>query len=767
MSNFAELLITLAVVVALGAALCAWRPRAAPLIGAGAAIVAALLVGWMWWTVTPARIDLPWFQPTGSRLVLGMDPLGAPMAVFSAVLAAVTLLYTAGYLPRHLSEHGHHIREQGRFCVLMLGFMATMLLLVMVGDLIVLFGALELTALMSFLLIGFDRDDPQARRAARVALVVTAGSSLLFLLGALSIAVDQGTTVIAEIRPERVSAIAAGCLIAGVLAKSAQMPLHFWLPRAMVAPTPVSAYLHSAALVAAGVFVALRLRPLMAGSPGVLTAMVWIGLASALIGGLLALSADGLKSILAYSTIAQYGHVLALIGLGGDHGLVGAAFFLFAHGVCKSALFLTAGAVTSANGTDRLSNARGNWRDLPVLAAVSAIAAAGLAGLPLTVGYFKEELFFATAAGRGPGTVVVATAAAALTVAYIGRFWIGVFGNRERAAPALPMALLVLPVALLAGVVLVAGIVVDPLARVSMGAGTIAAGHRVSAEIAYHLEPRVELWMTAAAWALGGVLLWRRRDYTGRLAAGLSRLSARLGPATLAAGLDDVSTEASDWLHRMELRDLRDRIASVLIPAAALIALGIIATGRLAAPVGPFSWHDIPLAAALLTTAAAALIVVRARDHMDIILLLSFVGFALAVTFSIARAPEVALVVVIIETLLTMLFVTLFTQIPKPQSGAPNPAERADARRPRHTRRGVWIAVVAGISAFWVAWFSLGERFPEATAQDFVAFAELAHAGDAVSAIIADFRGLDTLVEITVLGVAILGALSITRGRAR
>ncbi len=171
-----------------------------------------------------------------------------------------------------------------------------------------------------------------------MALVVTGGSALLFLIGLLLARAEQGTTVLAELEvPEgRLSALAAGCLIVGVLAKSAQMPLHVWLPRAMIAPTPVSAYLHSAALVAAGVFVLLRLRPLFGEFPGLLAPLVWIGFTSAILGGLLALCADRLKRILAYSTIAQYGHILVLIGLGGPHALVGAPLFIFAHGLCKA-----------------------------------------------------------------------------------------------------------------------------------------------------------------------------------------------------------------------------------------------------------------------------------------------------------------------------------------------------------------------------------------------------------------------------------------------
>src|SRR5690606_8678417 len=226
-----------------------------------------------------------------------------------------------------------------RFAALMLAFALSMVLLALARDLLVLFAALELTAIASFLLIGFERDDPSARRAAMLALVVTMGSSLAFLAGALLVSMATGTTQLdALLRSERRGAVgtaALACLVFGSIAKSAQVPLHFWLPRAMVAPTPVSAYLHSAALVAAGVFVLMRLRPLLALEPAVIDALAWIGAASIAIGAAMALVADELKRILAYSTIAQLGHAMAMLGLGGDEGAAGAPFFLLAHGLPK------------------------------------------------------------------------------------------------------------------------------------------------------------------------------------------------------------------------------------------------------------------------------------------------------------------------------------------------------------------------------------------------------------------------------------------------
>src|SRR6185436_14048525 len=188
----------------------------------------------------------------------------------------------------------------------------------------------------------------------------------------------------------------AACALIAVaaLAKSAQAPLHFWLPRAMAAPTPVSAYLHSAAMVAAGVLVLGRVHPLLANSEVVLDGLLVIGLASIAIGGTLALAQDELKQILAHSTISQYGYVVALYGIGGASGAGAAALYVLTHAIAKSALIMTAGAVTEATGESRLSHLGGLARGMPVLAVASGAAAATLAALPLTLGFFKDELFF-------------------------------------------------------------------------------------------------------------------------------------------------------------------------------------------------------------------------------------------------------------------------------------------------------------------------------------------------------------------------------------
>jgi len=246
-------------------------------------------------------------------------------------------------------------------------FLAAMVGLVMARDLLLLFVFWDLTMVTSYFLIGYDRQRREAMSSALMPLLVTGVASIFFLVAILLLHAVYGTFSVSDL----VARAKSGALLAGAgilvmvaaMAKSAQVPLHFWLPRAMVAPTPVSAYLHSAAMVAAGVFLLERLYPLLRPSGALLDGLLAVGIASMLIGGVLALTQDVLKQLLAYSTVAQYGYVVAMLGLGGTAGVAGVSLYVMAHALAKSALFLVAGAVMEATGEERLSNL-GGWEEV-------------------------------------------------------------------------------------------------------------------------------------------------------------------------------------------------------------------------------------------------------------------------------------------------------------------------------------------------------------------------------------------------------------------
>jgi multicomponent Na+:H+ antiporter subunit A len=735
---------------------------------AGVAAVALAVVGAVAvlavWRSGGAGFDVAWLPSWGARLAFRLDGLGALYGLLATGIGVATFTYATAYLPRHLEHEERPQAEGGRFHALMALFMVAMVGLATAQDLLLLFVFWDLTAIASYLLIGYDRQRREARLSALMALLVTGVSAVLLLIGLLVLRAEFGTTSIPALleRARGGGAVTlAGALIAvGALAKSAQVPLHFWLPRAMAAPTPVSAYLHSAAMVAAGVFVLSRLHPLLATSRPLLDGLLVVGLVSMAVGGLLALGADHLKRLLAYSTIAQYGYVVTMLGVGGASGAAAACFYVLAHALAKSALFMTSGAVTEATGGKALSEVGGLARAMPALAVGSGLAAAGLAALPLTIGFFKDELFFKAAAERGTWLAVLAVASAALTFAYITRFWTGIFlGDLRRPVRALP-GRLVVPVVVLGGLVLAGGLVVAPFAALSEAAAEVTAAAPVAVAAAYHLDFRAENLMALATYALGLVLVAGRPALAGVLA-GFARLGRRAGPErAYVAGLAALN-RLSNAIHDVELRDLRTRVVAVLVPAGALVGVGVAVTPFEGAYlVGSFSRGDLPLVVALAACALAALVVTRLRRHLALALGLSGVGFSLAVAYELFGAPDVALIAVVIETLFMLLFVAVFALLPRAVLRRESRLAVAGTRR----FRDPLVGVISGVLVLLVVWAALSRPTPtDASADRQLELAGAAHGKDVVTVILADFRGLDTLVEVTVVVVALLGVAALLR----
>ncbi|HEX5881197.1 MAG TPA: hydrogen gas-evolving membrane-bound hydrogenase subunit E [Actinomycetota bacterium] len=739
-----------------------------PALGAGiAAVVTAatafLAVLWLWGR-GGGGFDTAWLPSWDARLAFRLDGLGALYAVLATGVGVAVFTYATGYVPRHLEHEGRPQADGRRFHALMVLFMVAMVGLATAQDTLLLFVFWDLTAITSYLLIGFDRQHREARLSALMALLVTGVSAVLLLIGILVLRAEFGTTSIPELleRADGGGAVTlAGALIAvGALAKSAQAPLHFWLPRAMAAPTPVSAYLHSAAMVAAGVFVLSRFHPLLATSPPLLDGLLVVGLVSMAVGGVLALGADHLKRLLAYSTIAQYGYVVTMLGVGGAAGVAAACFYVLAHALAKSALFMTSGAVTEATGAKALSESGGLARTMPALAVGSGLAAAGLAALPLTIGFFKDELFFKAAAERGPWLAVVAVASAALTFAYITRFWIGIFlGGQRRPARAVP-GRLVVPVVVLGGLVVAGGILVEPFAGLSQAAAEVTAAAPVTVEPAYHLDLRAENVLALATYAAGLALVLARPRLGGALAA-VARLGRRAGPErAYIAGLAGLN-RLSNAIHDIEVRDLRARVVAVLVPAGALVGVGLAITPFAGAYlIGSFASSDLPLIAALVAAALAALVVARLRRHLALAVGLSGVGFSLAVAYELLGAPDVALVAVLIETLMMLLFVAVFALLPRRVLQREAAIQVTGSRRIRDPLVGV----ISGALVLLVVWAGFSRPVPpDPTAGRYLELAERAHGKDVVTVILADFRGLDTLVEISVVLVALLGVAALLR----
>ena len=730
----------------------AWSAVASALAGFAVCLVA--------WLDGGGSVDVAWAPTLDLRLEFALDGLGALYALLATGIGTVVFAYGAAYLPLHLEHERRPATEDRRFWPWMTLFMVSMVGLACARDLILIFVFFDLTAVASYFLIGFDRDQREARGAALMALLITGISAVALLLGAVLLYDEYGTFSLPELfaRAEGTTTTAiAGSLIAvAALAKSAQVPLHFWLPRAMAAPTPVSAYLHSAAMVAAGVLVIGRVHPLLALDQSVLDGLLVIGLASIVVGGVLALGQDQLKQILAHSTISQYGYVVALYGIGGAAASGAAALYVIAHAIAKSALFMTAGAVTMATRESRLSHLGGLARRMPVLAVASGIAAATLAALPLSLGFFKDELFFGAATEKGPLVTMLAVLAAALSFAYIGRFWLGLFtGARRTETQAIPV-LLVAPVVLLAAIAVAGGFVVGPFAALAGDAATVTHGAAVELSPAYHLDARAENTMALAAWVLGAAFLifGRVRDAVARA---FGRAGDAIGPRRWYGRTLRGLNTFSDRLHETEVRDLRTSIAAVLVPTGVLVALGFAFTPTSGSfTVGAVELEDVPILVLLVLSVAASFTVVRDSGRLRPVLALSVIGFALAAVYAVTGAPDVALVAVLVETIFTVVFVGVFSRLPQPR--------RREASWPSRTRRNVAAGVVSGAASFAVIWATLSRTSPiRGDSAEQVALTPEAHGGDIVTVILADFRGLDTMVEITVLAVAVIGVAGLLR----
>ena len=738
-----------------------------------AAAAAGFVLCLVTWLAGGGAVSLPWAPALDLRLDFALDGHAALYALLATGVGALVFAYGTAYLTLHLEHEHRPAAERWRFWPWMALFAAAMVGLATAQDLVLLFVFFDLTAVCSYFLIGFDRGQQEARTAAMMALLVTVVSAIALLVAAVLLYAAYGTFSIPELvvrLGSGTTTTVAGALLAmGALAKSAQVPLHFWLPRAMAAPTPVSAYLHSAAMVAAGVLVLGRVHPLLARSEVVLDGLLLVGVASIVVGGVLALGQDKLKQVLAYSTISQYGYVVFLYGIGGAAGTGAAGFYVLAHGVGKSALFMTAGAVTMATGQDRLSRLGGLGRRSPVLAAGAGLAAANLAALPLTVGFFKDELFFAAALEAGPIHAALAVLAAALTLAYIGRFWALLFLGPVRTEPGKVPRLLVAPIVVLAVVTVLGGMVVTPFAGLAEASGSVANAAPVELSPAYHLDARAENLMALAAWLLGGLLLASRRVTAG-VSRGLAAAGDRVGPRRAYAGVLHGLSRLSAAAHAREVRDLRTSVAAVLVPAGLLVALGFATTPtRGAYTVGTVAGRDWLILVLLALVAVSAVAVARSGARLGMVLALSVVGFALAAVYALASAPDVALVAVVVETMLTLVFLAALARLPRRGPGG-TPAQPAGAgqvapvRRSGRWWRGVLAGAVAGLGTLLAVWGFLSQpaTAPSVSAEH-VRLTPAAHGKDVVTVIVADFRGLDTLGEITVLVVAVVGVATLLR----
>ena len=699
----------------------------------------------------------PWVPYLGLELALRLDGLALLFVLLILGIGLLVVVYAHYYLADE--------DRNGRFFAYLLAFMGAMLGIVTADNLLLLVVFWELTSLTSFLLIGFWRGAAEARQGARLALLVTGAGGLALLAGVLVIGDIVGSyslgAVLAAgdlIRADPRYPLALGLVLAGAFTKSAQFPFHFWLPHAMAAPTPVSAYLHSATMVKAGIFLLMRLWPALAGTEAWFWTVSTAGLVTMLFAAYVALFKHDLKGLLAYSTVSQLGLIMLLLGLGTPYAELAAVFHLMNHAVFKASLFMAAGIVDHEAGTRDMRRLSGLARYMPVTAALATVAAASMAGVPLLNGFLSKEMFFAEtfAVGTAPWGWLLpaaATLGGLFSVAYSARFVHDVFfGGVPQGLPRKPHEpprFMRVPVEILVVLCLLVGLApaltIEPMLRLATAA--LLQGPLPEFHIAIWHGLNLPLLMSTVALAGGIGLYVLRRNLWSLHDERAARLS---GKRLVEAAVDALRAAAAALVAALERGGLRLSLVAFLGAALAVGWHGF--GGNWPQPtIAPGTVPGMAWVAALLLAMATAATVVYHRERMVAVIAIGVVGLVVSVTFVKFSAPDLALTQLLVEVVTVLLFLLAMYFLP-----ARSPRERGRLRRGADAA----LSLAAGGGSAALAYAMLVA--PRPTISGFFNEAAKPEGGgyNVVNVILVDFRALDTLGEITVLGIAALGVVA-------
>ncbi|MCT2544979.1 MULTISPECIES: Na+/H+ antiporter subunit A [Streptomyces] len=693
-----------------------------------------------------------WMPAYDVTVALRFDALAELMVLLAAGIGTLVLLYCASYFTDGTPQ-------LAGFAGNLLAFAGAMLALVLADDLISLYVFWELTTVFSFLLIGYDSEQKHSRRSALQALTVTTLGGLAMLVGFLIIGQSAGTYRISAILadPPRAGlavSVAVVLILCGALSKSAIWPFSLWLPNAMAAPTPVSAYLHAAAMVKAGVYLVARLAPGFADVPVWRPVVIVLGAATMLLGGWRALRLNDLKLVLAYGTVSQLGFLTLLAGTGNRDTALAAAVMILGHALFKAPLFLVTGIVDHAAGTRDLRRLSGVGRALPHVCAVAVLAAASMAALPPLLGFAaKEAAFDALTHGSTADrwALGITVAGSALTVAYTLRFVWGAFfrkpGAEDTPVHRVGWAFLA-PPALLA----VCGLVLGPgVGWTDRLFGAYADAFPPSAH-PYHLA----LWhgfgtalLLSAVATAGGVLLFAGRATVTRLSRRIAWPTADSVFGHLLLGLERFSLQLTGFVQRGSLSVYLATTLLVML-AGQLTVLGVDRPWRGA--VAPRVW-DVPLQGAVaLLTCAAALCCLTVRRRMKAVVLAGLTGYGAALLFVVQGGPDLALTQFCVETVSMIVFVLVLRRMPVHFQESVSTWRRA-VRVP--------VALAAAATLGVVVWVASAARTGAPAGAAMVE--EVSHHGlkDVVATILVDLRSWDTMGESAVLAAAAVGVTSL------
>ena len=706
--------------------------------------------------------SVTWVDALDLELDLRLDGLGATMTLIVAGVGVLVFLYAHSYFAPGTSD-------LGRLSGLLVLFAGAMVGLVQAENFFILYTFWELTSITSFLLIGIAHTEARARAAALHALLVTSAGGLAMLGGFVLIGIDTGDFGLSQFaggpRPTgTVITVALVLVLVGAFTKSAQYPFHAWLPGAMVAPTPVSAYLHSATMVTAGVYLVARLAPVFASAPLWRPIVFTVGSVTILAGAVHALRQDDSKLMLAFGTVSQLGFMILLFGAGTSATALAGWVLLVAHAMFKAALFMVVGIVERETGTRDLRKIPRLGRSWWWIELTAVVSVASMAGVPLTAGFIAKEADFESFADARFAAhwvlLAVVVVGSVFTAAYSTRLYWGMFVSPRRRARGVPDGTALahsrpswpfgLPAAVLAAGSVAFGLVPaleDSLVSVSVRALGFAG---VSAQLAIWHGWNLELVLSAVAVG-GGLALFALYD---RRRVSLSRRSM------LPSG------ERAYLLTLRAIARASRRVTGVVQNGSLPVYAGVILVTAVALPAwvlaSKWDWSgwpdpigrvgDVPIAGLLVVAALGAATV---RRRFAAAVFLGATGYAMAGLFVAYGAPDLALTQAAIETLSTVVFVLVLRRLPER-------FERQSTPRRRVVRLA--IAGLVGASVFVFAIAASSNPLPPSVSEEIVARSVPdGHGRNVVNVILVDFRALDTLGEITVLAVASIGAVALAR----
>jgi len=732
-----------------GRSLCALATMVAPVLGLillwshAATVFSGGVVVQSW----------PWIERLGLTISFRLDGLSFLFALLILGIGILVIIYARYYLSKN--------DPMGRFFFFLLLFMAAMLGVVLSENLLLMMFFWELTSLSSFLLIGYWSHSSDARKGARMALAVTGGGGLALLAGVLLLGQVVGSyelsVVLASgdlIRDHALYPLILVLVLLGVFTKSAQFPFHFWLPHAMAAPTPVSAYLHSATMVKAGVFLLARLYPALSDTDLWFFLVSITGMATLLLGACTALFQHDLKGLLAYSTISHLGLITLLFGLDTQLAAVAAVFHIINHATFKASLFMAAGIIDHETGTRDMRRINGLWKYMPHTATLAMVAASAMAGVPLLNGFLSKEMFFTETLqqhqfGNFSWMVpLVAVIAGVFSVAYSLRFIHDVFFNGKpvnlpKFPPHEPSRYMKIPVEILVALCLLVGLVpgFTVAGLLAVAAAATLGGDLPSYSLAIWHGFNLPLAMSVVALLVGVLIYFGRHRLLG-WHVHLPRLDAK---NLFERVIQRLVNQAAMLTLRIENSSLQRYLLWMLLTALLMSGFWLMQLPSLVGPMPMTPVDGATLVGAVLLMLTAAATAYWHRRRLVSLVMLSVVGLFVTLAFARFSAPDLALTQLSVESVTIILMMLALFFLPRT-----SPAESSGLRRGRDL-------LIAGLAGVLVAGLCLAvlTRPYESIAGYFLANSLSGGGGtNVVNVILVDFRGFDTLGEVTVLAIA-------------